>query len=120
MTVDLPNTLTAAQVEHMTLLWRSEMMGGRPERAQAVREAMDEGQMIELPGFGSVEAEVKPEKVVDSSYIIPPRGGPKGTKSVWVDYALAVSTIEPEVIRGSTRDDIIGMLEARNIIPKKK
>jgi hypothetical protein len=37
-------------------------------------------------------------------------------KQAWIDYALAVSEIDPEVINGATRGDIIKMLEANDLI----
>ena len=41
---------------------------------------------------------------------------PQAKKQAWVDYALAVSDIDPEVIESATRKDIIGMLQANSLI----
>ena len=37
-------------------------------------------------------------------------------KADWVEYALAVSNIDPEVINNATRKDIIGMLDANGLL----
>jgi hypothetical protein len=39
-------------------------------------------------------------------------------KQAWIDFALAVSDISPEVIEGATRKDIIKMLEVNKLIDR--
>jgi len=41
---------------------------------------------------------------------------PTAKKAVWVEYALAASEIDPEIVNGATRKDIIGMLRANGLI----
>jgi hypothetical protein len=75
---------------------------GDAEGAAAIKLALDEDRyftgLVLVP-----EPEVKAPKKA-------------AKKQAWIDYALAVSEIDPEVINGATRGDIIKMLEANDLI----
>jgi len=78
---------------------------GKPELAEPLQAALDRDEFY----MGEEEEEKSEMKV-------PAR---TGRKELWIQFATKHSKIDLEVINNSTRNDIIGMLEANGIIERQ-
>lgn len=98
--------------EKLNLHQRIEMMNlvrefeasGQPEKAAPIREAFEQGKY-----FTGVDNEDEFAEMVAE----PDR---KSAKVKWVEFALEVSNIDPEIIRGATKKDLLRLLEVNQII----
>ncbi len=81
-------------------------MAGQPELAAPLLAALERDEFY-LGEEAEEEAEVK----------VPLRGA---KKSEWQEFATKHSSFDLELIKDSTRNDIIGMLEANGIIDRKQ
>ncbi len=81
-------------------------MAGQPELAAPLIEALERDEF-----YLGEEAEEEAEEVK-----VPSRGA---KKSVWQKFATKHSSFDLELIEDSTRNDLIGMLEANGIIDRK-
>lgn len=81
-------------------------MAGKPELAAPILEAFERDEFYMGEG-----------KLQEPKMEVPKRSG---QRSSWVHFALENSLIDPEVIDGAKRNDIIGMLEANGIIEREE
>ena len=75
---------------------------GEPENAAKIQVAMDAG----IFDLGEPDVIVEEVEVPDAT----------GSKAKWVEYALKVSNIDPEVIEAQTKKDLINMLRANGLL----
>ena len=100
--------LTQEQVAEMVGQIRAERTAGRPEVAAQIRRALDNGQ---------VYGEIIVDEEYDTSIPKPPPTHGKGSKTAaWVEFALTYSDLDEEIIRTSTKSDLIQMLKAYGVI----
>ncbi len=101
MTTTAP-TLTLEQTAEMRQKMRAENGAGRPERAAAIKVSLENG--VYNLGSGAVEIHAPIQPSLNAK------------TEAWQKYALEVSNIDPEVIKGVKRKDLIGMLRANGIV----
>lgn len=85
---------------------------GRPEKANRIRSLRDEGKPI--PGELLDLSGVKSEKPIEEKLEIPARNA---KTDEWQEFAAKVSDFDSEVLEKMGRDEIIEVLEQREIIP---
>ena len=93
--------ITADQITEMREEVRRLHSIGEPESATGIKLALADGRYF--MGLRMVPEVVLPQ--------------PKKTakRDAWVEFALSVSDIEPEIIDDATRGDIMGMLKANGL-----
>jgi hypothetical protein len=107
---------TAEQVNLIYTKVRALYTAGEPQKALNMKGRLKAGQYIAPYEYDP--AFVWPEKPVAIPGLKPPRRtGPGSSQGSWAQFAIQVSDIEPEVVRAMSRDDIIGVLIERHIIP---
>ena len=105
-----PLELTLEQRIEMTDAWREAHRKGRPQDAQKYRQALDDGVYFEIGDDSEA-----PEAV--ELPLPPPRSGKGSGKEEWLEWALEVSDVDPEVLGAIKKVDIIKMMEANALIP---
>ena len=75
---------------------------GEPENAAKIHVALDAG----IFDLGEPDVIVEAVEVPDVT----------SSKAKWVEYALKVSNIDPEVIEAQTKKDLINMLRANGLL----
>jgi len=94
-------TLTTEQQIEMNVKMRKLRSEGKPEEAEKVRIATEEGRVSEE--IVEIDAD-SPDR--------PPTNGPGSSLATWQEYATAVSKLDPEIIESANREDLVSMLEA--------
>lgn len=107
---------SSSQIGLISAKIRDLHMAGEPGKALDMRGRLKEGRYIAPyeydPNF------VWPEKPVAIPGLRPPRRtGPGSSHDKWRQFAEQVSDVDREVLRAMSRDDIIGVLVERHIIP---
>lgn len=103
---------TAEEVQNAI---RENFRRGRPEKAFKIRALVAAGEPVtyDLLDFSGL----KSEKVVEGVLEVPPRAGKGSGVENWKEFAKTTSDLDEEVIESMNRDEIIDMLEAKQIIP---
>ena len=120
------NDYTDEQLGKLTMAAREFRVTGFPQKAQILEGQMQDGtpfeeiDMPESPGDWKKRKLIRPETQVDPTLLeIPPRQGKGSGQRAWQEFALLVSDIDEEVVDQFTRDEIVEVLEARDIIDSK-
>lgn len=95
---------------------REQFRRGRPEKALKIRELVAAGEPIpyDLLDF---EGKLRSEKAVSGVLEAPPRSGKGSGEKNWKTFAKQTSDLDEAVIDSMSRDELIEMLEAKEIIP---
>lgn len=88
---------------------------GRPERAHQLKELYRAGE--DIPYQLLDKAGVKAEKDLVGKVDVPPRTGRGSGVDSWREFAAEVSDFDQSVLDEMSRDEIIQILEDREIIP---
>lgn len=88
---------------------------GSPEQGARLTKLFNAGEEIpsELLDFSGL----RPEKETVGKLEAPPRAGKGSGKEAWIEFALEVSDLGEEVLEKMNRDEIVEILETREIIP---
>jgi len=115
---------TPEQIGKLSQVHRSYFVTGYPQKAHKLTAQMGNSvpfAEIELPGEApsgkASPGSIRPETEIDPLLLDePPRTGKGSGHSVWVDFAELVSDIDSEVLDQLSRNEIIDILVARDII----
>lgn len=88
---------------------------GNPQKAYRLRELRSSGEEVpyDLVDFSGI----KSEKPVSGKLEAPPRSGRGSGEEAWRQFAEKVSDFDMAILEAMSRDEIIEVLEKREIIP---
>ena len=88
---------------------------GRPEYSNRLRELSKTDEPIP---YELLDTEgIRSEKPVEGKLEMPPRSGRGSGQEAWAEFAQKVSDLDEAVLEKMSRDEIIELLEQREIIP---
>lgn len=82
---------------------------GDPIKVRDIRRAIAAGEEVD-------EELLAPVKDMKLASAAPPRKGKGSSEAAWKEYAKAYSNLDPEVIDGLDKDDLIAQLEVAGVI----
>lgn len=83
---------------------------GDPIKVRDIRRAIAAGEEVD-------EELLAPVKDMKLASAAPPRSGRGGSEKAWKEYAKAYTNLDPEMIDGLDKDDLIVQLEVAGVIP---
>lgn len=91
---------------------------GQPEKGAQLRKLWGDGSdPKEIPSELLDFSGIKSEKASTGILEMPPRTGRGSGHEKWAEFAAEVSDLDPVVLKKMNRDEIVEILESREIIP---
>jgi hypothetical protein len=95
---------------------------GRPEKALKIKLAMEEDRALTTDEAGALLTLGTPKKSLspNPNLQVPPRSGPGSGGAVWQRFAREVTDMDPVVIAGMKKKELVMVLEADGVIEKQR